>query len=38
MAWEESYVTDRMIFKFGDDLERVKDKLYSKDYFLEKIN
>jgi hypothetical protein len=27
-----------MIFKFGDDLEGVKDKLYSKDYFLEKIN
>jgi hypothetical protein len=27
-----------MIFKFGDDLESVKGKLYSKDYFLEKIN
>jgi hypothetical protein len=27
-----------MIFKFGDDLESVKDKLYRKDYYLEEIN
>ena len=38
MGWEESYVIDRMIFKFGDDLESVKDKLYRKDYYLEEIN
>jgi hypothetical protein len=27
-----------MIFKFGDDLDDVKDKLYKRDYYLEEIN
>jgi hypothetical protein len=27
-----------MVFKFGDDLNSVKDKLYKKDYYLEEIN
>jgi hypothetical protein len=38
IGWEESYIIDRMIFKFGDDLDDVKDKLYKRDYYLEEIN
>jgi hypothetical protein len=38
IGWEESYIIDRLIFKFGDDLESVKDRLYKKDYYLEEIN
>lgn len=38
MGWEESYISDRLIFKFGESLDDVKSRLYQKDYYLEEIN
>lgn len=38
IGWEESYVNNRLILRFGEELDMVKDKLYKKDYFLEFIN
>lgn len=38
MGWEDTYVTNKLIFKFGDTLESVKSRLYERDYYLEEIN
>lgn len=38
MGWEENYINDRIILKFGESLDDVKSKLYKRDYYLEEIN
>lgn len=38
MGWEESYIDDRIILRFGESLDDIKSKLYKRDYYLEEVN
>jgi hypothetical protein len=38
IGWEEDYKTDRLVLRFGDELDTVKNIFYKKDLFLENVN